>query len=111
MNLEQAPHVPQAGGKKNRTVKRHKRPVRGNDGKFLIKGKKYAELFGSRQKVWNGTAYKTTGNLVKSDLIQNSRRRIVSKKKYYQGKKERKTKSRLFKKYTAKKGQFGPVKR
>jgi hypothetical protein len=111
MNLEQAPHGPQAGGKKNRTVKRHKRPVRGNDGKFLIKGKKYAELFGSRQKVWNGTAYKTTGNLVKSDLVQNSRRRIVSKKKYYQGKKERKTKSRLFKTYTAKKGQFGPVKR
>ena len=61
--------------------------------------------------IWNGTAYKTTGNLVKTDLVQNSRRRIVSKKKYLQGKKERKTKSRLFKKYTAKKGQFGPVKR
>tara|TARA_B100001093_G_scaffold401664_1_gene389339 strand:+ start:125 stop:463 length:339 start_codon:yes stop_codon:yes gene_type:complete len=108
---ELTPGSVQLGGKKNRTVKRHKRPVRGNDGKFHIKGKKYAELFGSRQKVWNGTAYKTTGNLVKTDLVQNSRRRIVSKKKYYQGKKERKTKSRLFKKYTAKKGQFGPVKR
>ena len=39
------PQTPQSGGKKNRTVKRHKRPVRGNDGKFHIKGKKYAELF------------------------------------------------------------------
>ena len=99
------------GGKNRRTVKRHKRPVRGNDGMFHIKGKKYAELCGSRQKVWNGTAYKTTGNLVKTDLVQNARRRIVSKKKYLQGKKERKTKSRLFKTYTAKKGHFGPVKR
>jgi len=107
-----------SGGKRRRrtlrrrkTLKRHKRPVRGNDGKFHIKGSTYVQLFGSRQQVWNKTAYKTTGNLKREDLTQNSRRRIVSKKKYIQGKKEVKSKKRLFKLYTAKKGKFGAVKR
>ena len=89
-----------------------KRPVRNpEDGHYHLAGKKFKELFGSRQQVWNGTAYKTSGNLTKGDLVQNDRRRIVSRKKYLQGKRELKSKSRLFKNYTAKKGHFGPVKR
>lgn len=122
MNLPQiggeSEPAPFSGGKRRRrtirrrkSLKRHKRPVRGNDGKFHIKGKTYVQLFGSRQQVWNKTAYKTTGNLKREDLTQNSRRRIVSKKKYIQGKKEVKSKKRLFKLYTAKKGKFGAVKR
>ena len=98
-------------GNRKRSGTRHKRPVMSDDGMYHIKGKKYAQLFGSRQKVWNGTAYKTSGNLTKKDLVQNSRRRIVSRKKYIQGKRERKTNKRLFKHYTAKKGKFGAVKK
>ena len=41
------------------------------DGKFHIKGKKYDLLDGSRAQVWHGTAYKTTGGLVKDDLTKN----------------------------------------
>jgi DVNP family len=59
-----------------------KRPVRGHDGKYNMSGKKYSELFGSRQQVWNGTAYKTTGGLTKSQLIMNKWGRIVSADKY-----------------------------
>lgn len=88
-----------------------KRPVRGNDGKYHLNGKSYKELFGSRQQVWNGTAFKTEGGLKRSDLIMNKRRRIVSKKKYMLSKKEHRQKKRLFKNYTAKKGKFGAVKR
>jgi len=105
------PLPPQMGGRHNKTHKRHKRPVKSDDGSYSVKGKTYKLLFGSRQQVWNGTAYKTSGNLVKGDLVQNDRRRIVSRKKYIQGKRELKSKSRLFKNYTAKKGHFGPVKR
>jgi hypothetical protein len=84
-----------------------KRPHRSNDGMYHINGKKYRELFGSRQQVVNGTAYKTAGELVKSDLIMNKWGRIVSKKKHATAKKEK----RLLKHgYTAKKGKFGYVK-
>ena len=102
------PSLQQKGGK---TQKRYKRPIKSPNGTYSVKGKVYKLLFGSRQQVWNGTAYKTPGNLTKGDLVQNDRRRIVSKKKYLQGKRELKSKSRLFKNYTAKKGHFGPVKR
>jgi DVNP family len=84
-----------------------KRPVRGSDGTYLIKGKKYKELFGSREQVVNGTAYKTEGLLTKDDLIMNKWGRIVSKKKYKTSKQE----MRLEKYgYGAKKGKFGYVK-
>ena len=111
MSTSNVPLPPKTGGSHNKTQKRHKRPVKSDDGSYSVKGKIYKLLFGSRQQVWNGTAYKTSGNLTKGDLVQNDRRRIVSKKKYMQGKRELKSKSRLFKNYTAKKGHFGPVKR
>ena len=84
-----------------------KRPHRSDDGMYHINGKKYRELFGSRQQVMNGTAYKTPGELTKSGLMMNKWGRIVSKKKHATAKKEK----RLVKHgYTAKKGKFGYVK-
>jgi len=84
-----------------------KRPQRQEDGTYHINGNKFRELFGSRQQVMNGTAYKTAGELVKTDLMMNKWGRIVSKKKHASAKKEK----RLLKSgYTAKKGKFGYVK-
>lgn len=85
-----------------------KRPVRGEDGYYTIDGKKYKELFGSREQVWNGTSYKTQGLLIKSDLMQNKWRRIVSAKKHRTAKKERRL-ERFG--YYAIKGRFGFIKR
>jgi hypothetical protein len=57
--------------------------------------------------VWHGTAYKTSGGLCKSDLLQNKAGRIVSKSKHSTAKRER----RLVKAgYGTKKGKFGFVK-
>jgi hypothetical protein len=52
------------------------------NGKYVIQGRKYETLTGSRAQVMHGTAYKTTGDLTKNDLIQNKNGRIVSKKKH-----------------------------
>ena len=42
-----------------------KRPVRDpKSGTYTMKGKIYKELFGSREQVWNGTAYKTKYGLI-----------------------------------------------
>lgn len=65
-----------------------KRPVRHEDGHYHLDGKKFKELFGSRQQVHNGTAYKTPGGLVKKDLMMNKWGRIVSAKKHATAKKE-----------------------
>ena len=84
-----------------------KRPERGEDGTYLIGGKKYKELFGSREQVMNGTAYKTEGLLTINDLFMNKWGRIVSAKKHKTAKNE----MRLEKYgYGAKKGKFGYVK-
>ena len=102
------------GGKKNKKNiqniyknKTMKRPVRGKDGMYTIKGKKYKELFGSREQVYNGTAYKTKAGLTIDDIIMNKWGRLVSAKKHKTAKKE----MRLEKYgYSAKKGKFGYVK-
>jgi hypothetical protein len=85
-----------------------KRPTRANDGFYYIKGKKYPELFGSREQVMNGTAYKTEGNLTTDDLMMNKWGRIVSKKKFYTAKKEKRLEKYG---YFAKKGKFGYIKK
>ena len=85
-----------------------KRPHHDSNGLYHIKSKTYKQLFGSRQQVYNGTAYKTTGNLVKSDLLFNKWGRIVSAKKHHTAKKEK----RLLKHgYGSRKGVFGYVKK
>jgi len=76
-------------------------------GKYVIKGKKYEQLVGSRAQVMHGTAYKTPGGLKHEGLIKNKSGRFVSKKKHVTAKKE----NRLVKHgYGAKKGTFGYVK-
>ena len=83
-----------------------KRPTRKADGYYYIRDKKYKELFGSREQVMNGTAYKTSGGLTTEDLVMNKNGRIVSALKHKTAKKE----MRLQKYgYSAKKGKFGYV--
>jgi hypothetical protein len=75
-------------------------------GKYMVQGKSYEMLMGSRAQVWHGTAYKTSGGLTKTHLMQNKSGRIVSKEKHNTAKKER----RLVKAgYGTKKGKFGFV--
>jgi len=94
-----------------------KRPDRALDGFYYIKslgdvkagkGRKFKELFGSREQVMNGTAYKTPGGLTVDDLIMNKYGRIVSKKKHFTAKKEKRLEKYG---YFAKKGKFGYIKR
>jgi len=76
-------------------------------GKYVVKGKTYDMLMGTRAQVWHGTAYKTSGGLTKGDLFQNKAGRIVSRAKHSTAKKE----MRLVKAgYGTKKGKFGYVK-
>jgi len=75
-------------------------------GRYVIQGKSYEMLMGSRAQVWHGTAYKTSGGLTKNNLMQNKAGRIVSKDKHMTAKRER----RLVKAgYGTKKGKFGFV--
>jgi len=85
-----------------------KRPTRGEDGKYHLKNGVFDELFGSRSQVMNGTAYKTSGDLVKKDLMMNKWGRIVSAKKHKTAKKEKRLEKAG---YFAKKGKFGYVKK
>ena len=86
-----------------------KRPHRSEkDHMYHISGKKYPELFGSRTQVMNGTAYKTSGNLTKSNLMMNKWGRIVSAKKHRTAKSEKRLQKYGF---FAKKGKFGYVKK
>ena len=77
------------------------------DGKYVVHGKRFEELIGTRAQVWHGTAYKTSGGLTKSHLMQNKSGRIVSRSKHASAKKE----MRLVKHgFGTKKGKFGFVK-
>lgn len=69
------------------------------DGYYHIGGQKFKELVGrkpdgssSRCKVWNGTAYKTPGGLVRSQLRKNKRGSIVSSRKSAQAKRDNRLK-------------------
>lgn len=84
-----------------------KRPVRQADGLYHIQGKTYKSVRGSRQQVWNTTAYKTPGGLVRKELTM-SHGRIVSLKKHKTAKKERRLEKYG---YFAEKGKFGYVKK
>jgi hypothetical protein len=63
-----------------------KRISKSSDGFYHIGDCKYKKCFGTRQEVWNGHAYKTTGELFKSDLMINKEGKIISKKKFIQEK-------------------------
>ena len=63
---------------------------------------------GSRAQVWHGTAKKTSGGLTRKDLLKNKAGRIVSKRKHFTAKKDK----RLVKAgYLTKKGKFGFIKK
>jgi len=75
-------------------------------GHYMIKGKKYEMLVGSRAQVYHGTAFKTSGGLKKDNILMNKNGRIVSKAKHNTAKKDK----RLIKAgYGTKKGKFGFV--
>ena len=77
------------------------------NGKYVVNGKSYEMLMGTRAQVWHGTAHQTSGGLNKIHLIMNKHGRIVSKKKHTTAKHEK----RLVKAgFLTKKGTFGYVK-
>jgi hypothetical protein len=45
---------------------------------------KYEKICGSREEVWNGKAYKTTGGLIKEYLLMHKSGKIISKRKCIQ---------------------------
>jgi len=55
--------------------------IKNKNGVYDINNKIYEKCFGSREDVWNCKAYKTTGGLIKNDLMINTCGKIVSKKK------------------------------
>jgi hypothetical protein len=63
-------------------TKNMKKIYKNSDGFYYIDMIKYTKCFGSRDEVWGGDAYKTTGGLKKTDLILNKYGNIVSKKKF-----------------------------
>ena len=48
------------------------------DGLYYIQGCTYTKLIGNREEVWNGTAYKTPGELTKAGLCISKTGKIVS---------------------------------
>ena len=81
--------------------------TKSESGKYKVHGKGFDMLIGTRAQVWHGTAFKTSGGLTKSNLMQNKHGRIVSRAKHSTAKKE----NRLVKSgYGTKKGKFGFVK-
>jgi hypothetical protein len=62
----------------NNIIVEMKKPFRQKDGFYHVGNNLYKTLVGSRQEVWDGVSYKTTGGLIKSDLIMNHEGKIVS---------------------------------
>ena len=61
-----------------------KKIYKNSEGFYNIDSKSYPKLFGTRQEVWDETAYKTTGCLIKSELTINKKGKIISIKKSVQ---------------------------
>lgn len=59
--------------------------TKSNDGLYHIDGNTYEILRGTREDVWNGKSYLTTGGVPKSGLIVNKAGKIVSKVKSVEG--------------------------
>lgn len=83
-----------------------KRLMKGEDGLYHKDGKTFKLLIGSRQQVGHGTAYKTSGGITKSGLIQTKNGRWKSLKKHNSAKKD----NRLVKSgFLTCKGKFGCI--
>lgn len=87
-----------------------KRPAMQADGYYHIDGGRYKLVRGKRIQVWNGTAYKTEGGLVKSQLTMNKYRRIVSKRRSQTAKREKRLIKAGFRALKGK-GNFGFTKK
>ena len=62
------------------SIIRKKNITRDNiDGKYHVEGNKFEKIRGTREEVWSGSAYQTTGELKKIDLELNKHGKIVSK--------------------------------
>jgi hypothetical protein len=72
---------PEINSNENITTKL-KRLNKNNDGLYHVNDKAYKNLIGTREEVWNETAYKTSGGLIKDNLLKNVSGKIVSKSKY-----------------------------
>ena len=87
-------------------MRKHRREA---DGKYHIGNNVFSKLVGSRAEVMHGTAYKTSGGLLKKDLAYDkTRKRIVSAAKQKTAKAEKRLEKHG---YFAKKGKFGYVKK
>jgi hypothetical protein len=58
--------------------------TKNKNGTYNIDNKIYDKLCGSREDVWDCKAYKTSGGLLKNDLLINKTGKIISKKKCIQ---------------------------
>ena len=58
-----------------------KKIMKNSSGTYTVGGKQYELLLGTRQEVWDGKAYKTSGGLLKNELTLNKHGAIVSKRK------------------------------
>ena len=65
-------------------IKSLKKNIKNKQGLYNINGVDYELLEGTRQEVWEGKAYQTTGALLKHNLTINKNGNIVSKKKCIQ---------------------------
>ena len=84
-----------------------KRTNKASDGLYHINGIIFKLLKGSRAEVWHGTAFKTSGNLEKKNLMKNDRGRIVSRSKHTKMKKENGSRLRIAG-WDLATGKFGP---
>lgn len=55
--------------------------TKNKDGSYNINNETYSKIMGNRDDVWKGIAHKTSGGLIKSDLIISITGKILSKKK------------------------------
>ena len=78
LEIEQEYTPPFLGEKTNNIIHGMKKPLKQKDGFYHVGDNLYTKLFGSRQEVWDGVSYKTTGGLTKSDLIVNHKGKIIS---------------------------------
>lgn len=69
---------------------------------------KFNKTIGSRAEVFHGNAKKTSGGLMKKNLMKNKHGEIVSKKKHLTAKREKRLEKHG---YFAVKGKFGYVKK
>jgi hypothetical protein len=58
-----------------------KKIMKNKHGMYYVGGQQYELLEGTRQEVWDGKAYKTSGGLLKHNFIINTHGNIVSKRK------------------------------